>query len=77
MIRWPGINEWLFAVKTFAAAMLAFYIASSIGLIISFLRRFVTAEKPTCRSRSRDRLGGRRPERYGKLLSECRSLSEA
>ena len=23
MIRWPGINEWLFSVKTFAAAMLA------------------------------------------------------
>ena len=32
MIRWPGINEWLFAVKTFAAAMLALYIAMSIGL---------------------------------------------
>jgi uncharacterized membrane protein YccC len=32
MSRWPGINEWLFAVKTFAAAMLALYIAVSIGL---------------------------------------------
>jgi len=30
--RWPGPNEWLFAVKTFAAAMLALYIAMSIGL---------------------------------------------
>ncbi len=32
MNRWPGINEWLYAVKTFAAAMLALYIAMSIGL---------------------------------------------
>ncbi len=32
MIRWPGVNEWLFALRTFAAAMLAFYIALSIGL---------------------------------------------
>ena len=32
MIRWPGINDWLFSVKTFAAAMLAVYIAFSIGL---------------------------------------------
>src|SRR5277367_3545076 len=32
MNRWPGINEWLFAVKTFAAAMLALYIAMSTGL---------------------------------------------
>jgi uncharacterized membrane protein YccC len=32
MSRWPGINEWLYAVKTFAAAMLALYIAMSIGL---------------------------------------------
>jgi uncharacterized membrane protein YccC len=32
MNRWPGINEWLFAVKTFAAAMLALYIAMAIGL---------------------------------------------
>jgi uncharacterized membrane protein YccC len=32
MNRWPGINEWLYAVKTFAAAMLALYIAFAIGL---------------------------------------------
>jgi uncharacterized membrane protein YccC len=32
MSRWPGVYEWLFAVKTFAAAMLAVYIALSIGL---------------------------------------------
>jgi uncharacterized membrane protein YccC len=32
MIRLPGINEWLYAVKTFAAAMLALYIAMTIGL---------------------------------------------
>jgi uncharacterized membrane protein YccC len=32
MSKWPGINEWLFALKTFAAAMLALYIAMSIGL---------------------------------------------
>jgi uncharacterized membrane protein YccC len=32
MIRWPGVNEWLYAVKTFAAAMLALYIAFAIGL---------------------------------------------
>jgi uncharacterized membrane protein YccC len=32
MSRWPGVNEWLFAVKTFAAALLALYIAMSIGL---------------------------------------------
>ena len=32
MSRWPGIGEWLFAVKTFAAAMLAVYIALAIGL---------------------------------------------
>jgi uncharacterized membrane protein YccC len=32
MNRWPGIDEWLFAVKTFAAAMAALFIAMSIGL---------------------------------------------
>jgi uncharacterized membrane protein YccC len=32
MSRWPGLDEWLFAVKTFAAGMLALYIAISIGL---------------------------------------------
>jgi uncharacterized membrane protein YccC len=32
MTRWPGIDEWLFTAKTFAAAMLALYIAFSIGL---------------------------------------------
>ncbi|HEY0184259.1 MAG TPA: FUSC family protein [Rhodopila sp.] len=32
MRTWPGVNEWLFAVKTFAAAMIALYIAMSIGL---------------------------------------------
>ena len=32
MNRWPGINEWVYAVKTFAAAMAALYIAMSIGL---------------------------------------------
>ena len=29
---WPGVDEWLFAVKTFAAAMLAVYVALIIGL---------------------------------------------
>jgi hypothetical protein len=38
---------------------------------------FGTAEKPNSRRLLRDRLGGPRPERYGKLLSEGRSLSEA
>ena len=32
MIQWPGADEWLFSVKTFAAAMLAVYIALAIGL---------------------------------------------
>ncbi|MEA2740603.1 MAG: hypothetical protein QOH05_3910, partial [Acetobacteraceae bacterium] len=32
MNRWPGIDEWLFAVKTFAAAMAALFIAMAIGL---------------------------------------------
>jgi uncharacterized membrane protein YccC len=32
MSRWPGLDAWLFAVKTFAAGMLALYIAMSIGL---------------------------------------------
>jgi uncharacterized membrane protein YccC len=32
MSNWPGVDEWLFAVKTFGAAMLALYIAMSIGL---------------------------------------------
>ncbi|HUN52742.1 MAG TPA: FUSC family protein [Candidatus Sulfotelmatobacter sp.] len=32
MSRWPGINEWLFSAKTFAAAMLAVYIAFAMGL---------------------------------------------
>ena len=32
MTYWPGINEWLFSFKTFAAAMLALYIAFAIGL---------------------------------------------
>jgi uncharacterized membrane protein YccC len=32
MNPWPDVNQWLFAVKTFAAAMLALYIAMSIGL---------------------------------------------
>jgi uncharacterized membrane protein YccC len=32
MNRWPGMGEWLFATKTFAAAMLAVYIALAIGL---------------------------------------------
>lgn len=32
MPRWPGVDEWLFAVKMFAAAMLALYIAMSVGL---------------------------------------------
>jgi uncharacterized membrane protein YccC len=31
MSRWPRINEWAYAVKTFAAAMLALDIAMSIG----------------------------------------------
>jgi uncharacterized membrane protein YccC len=32
MLRWPGVEEWMFSVKTFAAAMLALYIAMAIGL---------------------------------------------
>ena len=32
MNRWPDGNEWLFAAKTFGAAMLSLYIAMSIGL---------------------------------------------
>jgi uncharacterized membrane protein YccC len=32
MKSWPGIAEWVFAFKTFAAAMLALYVAFSIGL---------------------------------------------
>ena len=38
---------------------------------------FGTAKKPNCRRHSRVRLGGSRAERYGKLLSECRFVSEA
>jgi uncharacterized membrane protein YccC len=29
---WPGVRDWLFATKTFAAAMLALFIALSLGL---------------------------------------------
>jgi uncharacterized membrane protein YccC len=32
VIQWPGINEWLYAVKTFAASLVALYIAMAIGL---------------------------------------------
>ncbi|HET6308137.1 MAG TPA: FUSC family protein [Rhodopila sp.] len=32
MKLWPGLDEWLYAAKTFAAAMAALYIAFSIGL---------------------------------------------
>ena len=32
MNPWPGANDWLFSVKTFAAAMLSLYIAMAIGL---------------------------------------------
>ena len=32
MSRWPGLNEWVFSLKTFAAAMAALYIAMAIGL---------------------------------------------
>jgi uncharacterized membrane protein YccC len=32
MTRWPGINEWIYSVKTFAAAVLALYLAMAIGL---------------------------------------------
>jgi uncharacterized membrane protein YccC len=32
MKSWPGIDEWLYSVKTFAAAMLALYVAMAIGL---------------------------------------------
>jgi uncharacterized membrane protein YccC len=32
MSRWPGSSEWLYAGKTFAAAMIALYVALSIGL---------------------------------------------
>jgi uncharacterized membrane protein YccC len=32
MRAWPGFNEWLFAARTFAAAMLAVYVALSVGL---------------------------------------------
>jgi uncharacterized membrane protein YccC len=30
--KWPGISEWLFAGKTFAAATFALYVALSVGL---------------------------------------------
>jgi hypothetical protein len=36
-----------------------------------------TAKKPNCRRHSRDWLGGLKPERYGKSLSEWRFVSEA
>jgi uncharacterized membrane protein YccC len=32
MSRWPGVDAWVFSVKSFAAAMLALYIAMAIGL---------------------------------------------
>ena len=32
MKAWPGLNDWLYAAKTFAAAMLSLYLAMSIGL---------------------------------------------
>ena len=31
-MQWPGFRDWLFSLKTFAAAMLALYIAMSLGL---------------------------------------------
>jgi uncharacterized membrane protein YccC len=31
-MQWPGLRDWLFATKTFLAAMLALYIALSLGL---------------------------------------------
>nr|WP_294524821.1 FUSC family protein [uncultured Rhodopila sp.] len=31
-MQWPGVRDWLFATKTFAAAMLALYIALRLGL---------------------------------------------
>nr|WP_294553024.1 FUSC family protein [uncultured Rhodopila sp.] len=31
-MQWPGVRDWLFATKTFAAAMLALFIALSLGL---------------------------------------------
>ena len=43
----------------------------------TFSAIFGTAKKPNCRRHSRDWLGGLKPERYGKSLSEWRSLSEA
>jgi uncharacterized membrane protein YccC len=32
MSRWPGINDWIYSVKTFASAVMALYIAMAIGL---------------------------------------------
>lgn len=32
MIQWPSARDWLFSFKTFAAAMLALYIALAVGL---------------------------------------------
>jgi uncharacterized membrane protein YccC len=31
-MQWPGLRDWLFAIKTFLAAMLALCIAFSLGL---------------------------------------------
>ncbi|PPQ35308.1 FUSC family protein [Rhodopila globiformis] len=31
-MQWPGLRDWLFATKTFVAAMLALYVAFSLGL---------------------------------------------
>jgi hypothetical protein len=38
---------------------------------------FGTRKNANCRKVLGERLGGSEPERYGELLSECRSLSEA
>src|SRR5262249_55567397 len=46
-------------------------------LLQTFSAIFGTAKKPNSRRHSRDRLGVWRAERSGKLLSECRFLSEA
>jgi hypothetical protein len=47
------------------------------GFLQIFSVEFWTAEKPRPRAVLRGRLGVRQPERYGKSLSERRSLSEA
>jgi hypothetical protein len=48
-----------------------------VASLPNFRRPFSDRETPNCRSHSRRRRGGSLPERYGKSLSERRSLSQA